>query len=215
MWRGAIKGHLLESAEVTRRTAEVCVPAIERAVRTIAECFRKGGSLLLCGNGGSAADCQHIATELKSTLRRDFVRPALSAIALTTDTSFLTASANDFGFEGVFARQVEALGRPGDVLMGISTSGNSANILRAVERARELRLSVIGLTGSDGGSLGKCCDIAIRVPSVDVQHIQEAHIAIGHALCLLTESLLFGGRRVDTGGDGISSEPPRSGFTGS
>jgi D-sedoheptulose 7-phosphate isomerase len=191
MWRGAIKGHLLDSAAVTRQTAEACVPDIEKAARMIAECLGKGGRLLLCGNGGSAAECQHIAAEFTSVLSREFLRPALSAVALTTDTSFLTASANDFGFEGVFARQVEAIGRKGDVLVAISTSGNSPNILRAVGRARELGISTIGLTGTEGGGLAECADVQVRVPSADVQHVQETHAVIGHVLCLVVERILF------------------------
>ena len=201
MWRGAIKGHLLDSAAVTRQTAEACVPDIEKAARMIAECLGKGGRLLLCGNGGSAAECQHIAAEFTSVLSREFLRPALSAVALTTDTSFLTASANDFGFEGVFARQVEAIGRKGDVLVAISTSGNSANILRAVGRARELGISTIGLTGAQGGGLAECADVQVRVPSVDVQHVQETHAVIGHVLCLIVERTLFEGGANVAGGD--------------
>lgn len=208
MWRGVIKGHLLESAEVTRRTAEACLPDIERAARMIAECLGKGGCLLLCGNGGSAADCQHIAAEFTNALNREFMRPPLSAIALTTDTSFLTASANDFGFEGVFARQVEALGRRGDVLVAISTSGNSANVVRAVERARELGVFTIGLTGTQGGKLAECADARVRVPSADVQHIQETHAVIGHVLCLVVERILFKDGAI--AGEGGSVEPSRS-----
>ena len=207
MWRDAIQGHLLDSAAVIRQTAEACVPDIEGAARMIAECLERGGRLLLCGNGGSAAECQHIAAELTSVLSREFVRPALSAVALTTDTSFLTASANDFGFEGVFARQVEALGRKGDVLVAISTSGNSANVVRAVERARELGIFTIGLTGTHGGKLTDCADARIRVPSTDVQHIQEAHAVIGHVLCLGVERILFKDRTI--AGEGSSVGPSR------
>jgi len=208
MWRGAITGHLLDSAAVTRQTAEACVPDIEKAARMIAECLEKGGRLLLCGNGGSAAECQHIAAEFTSVLSREFMRPALSAVALPSDMSFLTASANDFGFEGVFARQVEALGRKGDVLVAISTSGNSPNVVRAVERARELGIFTIGLTGTPGGKLAECADAQVRVPSADVQHIQEAHAVIGHVLCLVVEGTLFKDRAV--AGEGSSVEPSRS-----
>src|SRR5262249_44621419 len=138
-----IREYLLASAEVKRIVAEKCANEIATAVALVVERLREGGKILLCGNGGSAADCQHIAAELTSALIKDRLRRPLPAIALTTDTSFLTASANDFGFEGVFARQVEALGRPGDVLIGISTSGNSPNIVRAVEVARSLELATI------------------------------------------------------------------------
>lgn len=191
-WESAIRAQLLESADVKRRTADVCLSDIERAAAAIANCLLMGGRVLLCGNGGSAADCQHIAAEFTNILSRDMMRPALSAIALTTDTSFLTGNANDFGFEGIFARQVEALGRPGDVLVAISTSGNSPNVVRGVERARELGLSVVGLTGASGGRLAAGADIAIRIPSLDVQRIQEAHVAVGHVLCWLAERQLFG-----------------------
>lgn len=188
-----VRAYLLASADVIQRTAQVCASDMAGAAALLAACLSDGGKILLCGNGGSAADCQHIAAELVSVLRKDFVRPALAAIALTTDTSLLTASANDFGFEGIFARQVEALGRRGDVLIGISTSGNSPNVLRAVSRARELGLHTIGFTGATGGALADLVDMVIRVPSDNVQHIQEAHTAIGHILCELAERTLFGG----------------------
>jgi D-sedoheptulose 7-phosphate isomerase len=157
----------------------------------IAETFRRGGKLLLCGNGGSAADCQHLAAEFVSRFRREVERRALPAIALTTDTSFLTAFANDCGYEGVFERQVEALGEPDDLLIGISTSGNSLNVIRAVKLAAEKGLRTVALTGR-GGRLPDMVDIAIRVPSTDTQHIQETHLAIEHALCDLVEVILFG-----------------------
>lgn len=143
--------------------------------------------MLLCGNGGSAADCQHIAGELVGVLTQEFPRPALAAIALTTDSSILTASANDFGYGGVFERQVQALGRPGDVLLGISTSGNSENVLRAMACCRGLGMRGIALTGATGGKLAAAADLAICVPGANVQHIQEAHITIGHILCAIVE----------------------------
>ena len=127
------RAHLTTSAEVTRRTGEVCLDAILKAAEAIAKALRAGGKVLLCGNGGSAADCQHLAGEFMNRLTKDFDRPGMAVLALTTDTSFLTAFANDSGFDGVFERQVRALGRPGDVLMGISTSGKSRNVIRAVE----------------------------------------------------------------------------------
>src|SRR5437879_5763667 len=139
---------LHESAAVKLRAVDVCMDSILSAADMITESFRVAGKLLLCGNGGSAADCQHLAAEFTSRLSANFVRPALPAIALTTDTSFLTAYANDFDFEGIFARQVEALGKPGDVLLGISTSGNSKNVIRAVETAKSMGLKTIVLTGS-------------------------------------------------------------------
>jgi D-sedoheptulose 7-phosphate isomerase len=190
-YREAAREHLLESAATKRRTAEMCLAGIVSAADIIAESFRGGGKVLLCGNGGSAADCQHLATEFVSRLTKDFQRPGLPAIALTTDTSFLTAFANDCGYEGVFERQVQTLGKPGDVLIGVSTSGNSPNVIRAVKAAKDARMRTIALTGSDG-HLGTLADACIAVPSCDTNHIQEAHIAIEHALCHLVEQMLFG-----------------------
>jgi phosphoheptose isomerase len=181
---------LTESAEVKRLVVENCLESIVSAAGLIADAFRSGGKVLLCGNGGSAADCQHMAAEFVSILRRDFERPGLAAIALTTDTSFLTAYANDFGYEGVFARQVEALGKAGDLLVGISTSGNSANVIRAVESARRLGMRTVALTGR-AGRLPAMADAAVSVPSADTQHIQEAHLAIEHVICELVERQLF------------------------
>jgi D-sedoheptulose 7-phosphate isomerase len=192
-----IRRHLEASAEVKRLAAASCAPAIAEAAGVLIEAFRHGGRLLLCGNGGSAADCQHLATEFVGTLKRTRRRPALSAIALTSDTSFLTASANDFGFDHVFARQVEAHGRPGDALLAISTSGDSANVLRALERARSQGMKSVLLTGESGGKAAELVDIAIRVPSGDTQRIQESHIAIGHILCDLVELHLFPAARPD------------------
>ena len=186
-----VRSYLAESAEVKRITAAACAEGIASAADVIAEAFRSGGKLLLCGNGGSAADCQHMAAEFVSRLTKDFERPGLPAIALTTDTSFLTAYTNDSGYEGVFARQVQALGRARDVLLGISTSGNSANVIQAMELARDLGLKSVALTGA-GGRLAKLADVAIAVPCEDTQHIQEAHLAIEHLLCLLVEQALFG-----------------------
>jgi D-sedoheptulose 7-phosphate isomerase len=187
-----VRSYLAESAEIQRLTGEACARAIGGAADLLADAFRSGGKVLLCGNGGSAADCQHMAAELVSCLSKDFERPGLPAIALTTDTSFLTAYANDRGFEGIFVRQVEALGRPGDVLIGISTSGDSRNVIRAVEFARETGLRSVALTGR-GGRLAELADVAIAVPSDDTQHVQEAHLAVEHLLCLLVEEALFAG----------------------
>jgi D-sedoheptulose 7-phosphate isomerase len=186
-----VRSYLAESAEINRLTADACADAIATAAEVITDAFRSGGKLLICGNGGSAADCQHMAAEFVSRLTKDFERPGLPAIALTTDTSFLTAYANDCGFEGIFTRQVQALGRPGDVLIGISTSGNSPNVIRAVDLAHATGLRTVALTGS-GGRLAKVADVAISVPSEDTQHIQETHLAIEHLLCMLVERALFG-----------------------
>lgn len=183
--------HLLKSAEIKHAAANSCIADITKAAQIMIETLERKGKILLCGNGGSAADCQHIATEFTSVLRRDFKRPALSAIALTTDTSFITANANDFGFEGIFERQVEAIGRSGDSLIGISTSGNSKNVLRAVNFARDKEIRTIALTGKGGGKLATIAEFSIKVPSDDTQLIQEAHISIGHVLCELVEIALF------------------------
>ncbi len=187
----AARAYLLASASVKRETAELCVPAIVAAARILVDALRRGGKILICGNGGSAADSQHLAAEFVSVLDKNRRRPALSALALTTDTSILTAVANDFGYAGVFARQVEALGRPGDVLVGISTSGNSDNVLEAMEMAARRQIRTIVLTGAAPGRIGRLAELAVPVPSTEVQHIQEAHLAVEHLLCLLTEIALF------------------------
>ena len=184
------RAHLTQSAEVTQQTAEVCLESIEAAAELMASSFRAGGKLLLCGNGGSAADCQHLAAELVSIMEKEFQRPALPAIALTTDTSFLTAFSNDFGYERVFERQVQAHGKPGDVLIGISTSGNSPNVLLAMEAAHGIGMKAIGLTGNVG-RLASVADVAISIPSSDTQLIQETHLAVEHILCDLVECHLF------------------------
>ncbi|HEU4942775.1 MAG TPA: SIS domain-containing protein, partial [Gaiellaceae bacterium] len=161
------------------------------AARAIASCFRRGGKVLIFGNGGSAADAQHLAAELVGRFSTE--RRALPAIALTTDTSTLTAVANDLGFEQVFARQIEALGRRGDVAFAISTSGGSPNVLAAVETARERGIRVVALTGGDGGALAAAADVAIVVPSTSTPRIQECHLALEHAICEAVERLLFSG----------------------
>ena len=183
-----IDTHLRQSADVLRRTSE-CGVDIERAAAVITEAFATGHRLYLCGNGGSAADAQHIAAEFTSVLRKEFFRPALPALALTTDTSFLTANANDYGFDGGFERLVEAFVTAGDVLVAISTSGQSRNIVRAAEAAASKGARVIALTG--GAGFATKADVTIGVPSTVVQHIQEAHTAIGHVLCRIVEDKLF------------------------
>jgi phosphoheptose isomerase len=185
-----IEQYLNESAQVKKDTAGLCWREIVEAAELITQAFSNGNKLLLCGNGGSAADCQHFAGEFVSLLSCDFERPALPAIALTTDTSFLTAYANDFAYEGVFLRQVEALGNKGDVLLGISTSGDSANIIKAIEYAKNKGLKTISLTGNKG-RLSTLVDVSIAVPDGNTQHIQEAHIAIEHVICSLVERSMF------------------------
>lgn len=157
------------------------------AARLLVECLDGGGKLMLCGNGGSAADAQHIAAEFTSTLSHHRPRPGMAAIAMTTDSSFLTAHSNDFGFAHIFERQVQALGRAGDVIVGFSTSGNSENVLCALQYARANGMRTIGLTGEGGGKMAAVADVAIRVPSGVTQYIQESHIMIGHILCDLVE----------------------------
>lgn len=182
-----IKQSFMESAEVKLKTLEKCLEEIKTAINVIEICFQGGHKLLLCGNGGSAADCQHIATELTIRLNHDIRRRGLPAVALPTDSSAMTGGGNDIGFENTFARLVEALGNEGDVLIAISTSGNSENILRAADKARENRIAVIGFLGSDGGKLKSHCDLSIMVPSFSTQRIQEAHITIGHTIAELVE----------------------------
>ena len=179
-----------DSLEVKRRYFAEHAAEVESAAEMIAVAFDAGGKLLLFGNGGSAADAQHIAGEFVNRfLPQD--RRALPAIALSTDGGVLTCIANDTGFENVFARQVLALGKQGDVCLAISTSGNSPNVVAGIEAARSLGMKVIGLLGRDGGRCAALCDLALVVPSDDTQRIQETHNLIGHILCELVERTLF------------------------
>jgi D-sedoheptulose 7-phosphate isomerase len=162
---------------------------VEDAVVACVQSIRSGGKVLLAGNGGSAADAQHIAGEFVS--RFAFDRPGLAAVALTTDTSILTAIGNDYGYERLFSRQVQALGRAGDVFIGYSTSGKSPNVLRAFESAREAGLICIGFTGNRGGPMRGLCDHLLEVPSPDTPKIQEGHLVLGHILCGLVEREIF------------------------
>lgn len=183
--------HFLKSAEVKQALTTKCISEITTAAMLLADVLKNGDKILLCGNGGSAADCQHIAAEFTSVLSKDILRPAMAAIALTTDTSFITANANDFGFEGIFERQVEALGRKGDALIGISTSGNSENVLRAIRFAKKKEIKTILLTGETGGKIADIADVSVKVPCNDTQLIQESHISIGHVFCELVENEMF------------------------
>lgn len=185
-----VQSRLHDSAENLKRTADACTPALLDAVEMLVASLRSGGQLLICGNGGSAADAQHLAAEFVSRLTQDFPRAALPAIALTTDSSFLTAYANDIEFDGVFARQVEALGRPGDVLLCISTSGNSRNCVRAADAAHAQGMNVITLCGA-GGALSRIADVPIDIPAHSTQLIQEATLPLYHMLVDLTERELF------------------------
>lgn len=185
-----IKATLVESAAVKTATADLYADAIIVTAQMIADALAEGGKLMLCGNGGSAGDAQHIAAEFVATLDHRRPRGGLAALALTTDTSFITAYANDFGFEGIFQRQVEALGREGDVLIGISTSGNSANVIAAFEAARIAGIKTIGFTGEGGGKLAPLSDMLFAVPSGKTMHIQESHIALGHVLTMAVEQIM-------------------------
>ena len=182
---------LNESSETKLKIKDQLMDDILKAVDLLASNFKEGNKLLLCGNGGSAADCQHIATELMIRLSHHIQRPALPAIALTTDTSNLTAGGNDIGFENVFARNVEGLGNKGDVLLAISTSGNSPNVIKAVQAAHNKKMKVIGFLGGNGGKLKDKVDLPIVVPSSNVQRIQEGHITIAHIICELVEDKLY------------------------
>ncbi|WP_320412232.1 D-sedoheptulose 7-phosphate isomerase [Candidatus Magnetaquicoccus inordinatus] len=178
----AVKQRLLQDAEWMAQLQQAC--AMLLAV------YRAGGKLLIAGNGGSAADAQHIAGELVS--RFYFDRPALPAIALTTDSSIMTAIGNDYGYERLFSRQIEGNGKAGDLLLAISTSGNSPNILHAIQTARRLGITVLGLTGASGGQMAELCHLCLRIPSTQTPRIQESHLLVGHLLCASVEQGLFG-----------------------
>lgn len=169
-------------------TLDALAPQVERAADLMSVCLRGGGKLMFCGNGGSAADSAHLAAEFTGRFVHD--RRPLAALALATDSPALTCIANDYAFDQVFERPLRALGRPGDVLIGISTSGRSANVLRAVQASREIGIHTIGLLGRDGGALAALCDSALVVPGQTTARIQEAHIFIGHTLCALVEQAL-------------------------
>ncbi len=189
-YREKVQIHLLESVKVKQLAVEKCMNSILQAARLIIETFLSGNKILICGNGGSAAESQHLAGEFICLLNKDLNRPGLPAIALTTDTSVLTAYSNDSGFEGVFERQVQALGKAGDLLIGLSTSGNSKNVIKAVQHAKSLNINTLALIGN-GGQLQKMADVVISVPSSNTQYIQEAHLSIDHALCEIVEHYLF------------------------
>jgi len=179
---------LKEGAELRLKMAETLSAGIAEAAEVIADAFKAGRKLLLFGNGGSAADAQHIAAEFMNRFLIE--RPPLPAIALTTDTSVLTSIANDYSFDEIFSKQVKALGKEGDVALGITTSGSSGNVLKALRAARKLGMTTIALTG-EGGKAASLADIALQIPSRSTPRIQEAHIAVGHILCEMTDTLLF------------------------
>ena len=168
----------------------ILLDSIVAASRIIIDCYRQKGKVFFCGNGGSAADAQHLAAELSG--RFYFDRPPLYAEALHVNTSYLTAVANDFGYQEVFARMITACGAENDVLVALSTSGNSTNILKAINNAKDKKMHIIGLTGKTGGKMASVCDCLLNVPSENTPRIQEAHITIGHLICEEVENVLFG-----------------------
>jgi phosphoheptose isomerase len=187
-----IQQHFAESLKAKQDTLARCVPALTAAGRLMAERLRAGHKILSCGNGGSAGDAQHLSSELLNRFERE--RPSLAGIALSTDTGTLTSIANDYSYEEVFAKQVRALGRPGDILVGITTSGNSPNVLRAVEAAHQLGMTVIALTGRNGGKLAPLLrgdDIELRAAHSVTARIQEVHLVFIHCLCDLIDEILY------------------------
>ena len=189
-----VRAHFAESIEVKQKSMLALAEPISAAIATITDCLREQGKVLSCGNGGSAGDAQHFSAELLN--RFEMERPGLAAIALTTDSSTLTSIANDYAYDQIFAKQIAALGRPGDCLLAISTSGNSPNVLAAVEVAHEASMHVIAMTGRDGGSIGGALrdgDVEIRVPDERTARIQEVHLVVIHCLCDGIDQTLFGG----------------------
>ena len=181
-----IKQQIYESIEVKKEIINYGVDLIEQASNILIDSIKSGGKILWCGNGGSAADAQHLATELMGGMS-DHDRKPIPSIALTTDSSFLTAWSNDCGFESIFSRQIQGIGNDGDVLIGISTSGNSKNIIKAIKQAKYKKLKTIVFTGQKGGNIDGLADLTIKVPSNNTQRIQESHIMIGQILCGILE----------------------------
>ncbi len=190
-WHKILEQNVQENIEVKMELLAHTEETILHAIHQLKKTIEKDGKILLCGNGGSAADAQHIAAELVVRLKSTYDRPAIAAQSLTVDTSIITASGNDYGFRFIFARQIEALGRHGDTLIAISTSGNSENVIEAVNMAHERGLYVIGLLGRDGGKLHELVDLAVIVPSKNTARIQECHSLIGHIICEILEKELF------------------------
>ncbi len=183
-----------ENINTTKSLSKNLSDTIVNVSKIIIDCYRNGGKIILIGNGGSAADAQHIAAEFVGKFKLE--RKSLPAIALTTNTSILTALSNDYGYETIFSRQLDSLAKDKDILIAITTSGNSSNILKAVENAKLRNIKVVGMTGKNGGKLKDMADITIRIPSDNTPRIQEAHITIGHIICGLVENALFGGEPV-------------------
>lgn len=189
--KNSVAEEITQSIETKQKLMQYCSDDIYETAIKLADVIKSGNKILLCGNGGSAADSQHIAAELVVRLRSEVNRPAIPAMALTVDTSVLTAGGNDLGFDNVFARGVEAFGQKGDVLIAISTSGNSENVIRAVEMAKKKGLMTIGLLGNEGGKLKTECDDFVVVPSNVTARIQESHILIGHIWCRIIEEINY------------------------
>jgi len=192
--RAQISRHFKDSAEVKQKAADKLVNPIQQAGDKIVQCMLNNGKILSCGNGGSAADAQHFSAELVNRFEKE--RPGLPAFALTTDSSTLTAIANDYDYNQIFSKQITALGQPGDVLLAISTSGNSANVLEAINASHEREMIIVALTGKDGGSIARLLkeqDIEIRIPSNRTARIQEVHLLVIHCLCDFIDTQLFGG----------------------
>lgn len=187
--------HINQSIQQSIRVKEQIIKSpdinhlVQKSITVMVDCLKKDGKVLFCGNGGSAADAQHLAAELSGRFNYD--RPALQAEALHVNSSFVTAVANDYGYEYVFARMVEAWGREGDILVAMSTSGNSPVVIKAIESARSRKMHVIGFTGLDGGGMNSLCDILLKIPSSDTPRIQESHILLGHIICEHVEKILF------------------------
>lgn len=189
-----VAAHFAESIQAKQQAAEVLVEPTAQAAELMLQCLMNDGKILACGNGGSAADAQHFAAEMTGRFEKE--RMELAAVALTTDTSALTAIGNDYGFDHIFSKQVRALGRPGDVLVGISTSGNSANVIEAIKAAHERDMQVIAMTGRDGGKIAamlKDNDVLLNVPHPRTARIQENHILLIHAMCDCIDTMLLEG----------------------
>ena len=192
--RAQISRHFKDSVEVKQKAADKLVDPIQQAGDKIVQCMLNNGKILSCGNGGSAADAQHFSAELVNRFEKE--RPGLPAFALTTDSSTLTAIANDYDYNQIFSKQITALGQPGDVLLAISTSGNSANVLEAINASHEREMIIVALTGKDGGSIARLLkeqDTEIRIPSNRTARIQEVHLLVIHCLCDFIDTQLFGG----------------------
>jgi D-sedoheptulose 7-phosphate isomerase len=191
-YRKGAREALWGSAQLLGRMADSFAGWAGQAAMEIVTRLNRGGKIMCCGNGGSAADAQHIAAELSGKFYLN--RRALPAVSITTNPSSVTAISNDYGYEHVFSKQIEGLGRSGDVLLAFSTSGGSPNVLRAVGLARKMGIFVIGFTGAGGAAFARKCDMCLVVPSLDCPRIQEAHIAVGHSICFLVERAIFGGK---------------------